>query len=124
MNSREIHSFRDLDAWAAGMELAVAIYNVAKLLPSSERFEMSAQLRRAAVSVPSNVAEGHEHRNSPKTYAKHVRIALGSLAELETDLEIAIRVQLLSSQSIEDAKRSCARTGQLLNGLLRSCCAR
>ena len=83
----EIQSFRDLDAWKASMKLALEAYEVAKLLPATERFELSAQIRRAAISVPSNVAEGQA--NGPgRRYRYHVRIALGSWAELVTHLEL------------------------------------
>jgi four helix bundle protein len=115
-----IRTFRDLEVWQAGMDLAVSIYEVVQHLPSSERFELSSQMRRAAVSVPSNVAEGHEHRDSPKTYAKYVRIALGSLAELDTDLELAVRLKLIGPATLEKSLAKMKRTGQLLHGLLRS----
>ena len=71
-----IRSFRDLDAWNVAMALAVNCYRVAKRLPAEERFELSAQIRRAAVSVPSNVAEGHAS-GSDGLFSRHVRISLG-----------------------------------------------
>jgi four helix bundle protein len=116
----EIRSFRDLDVWQVSMHIAIAIYEVAKRLPESERFELSAQMRRAAVSVPSNVAEGHAHRINPRTYAHHVRIALGSLAELETDLELAVRLQFVDAKKLTGLFQELARTAQLLHGVLRS----
>jgi four helix bundle protein len=117
---RQILSFRDLDAWQSAMSLAVAVYAVVKRLPADERFELSAQIRRAAVSVPSNIAEGYGHRDSPKTYAKHVRVALGSLAELETDAELIVRLRLLPPENLEELNPQLTRTGQLLYGLLRA----
>jgi len=102
------------------MDLATAVYDVAKHLPPTERFELSAQMRRAALSVPSNVAEGHANRFSPKTYAKHVRIALGSLAELDSDLELAVRLKFIDTTSVVHVFDRVARTGQLLHGVLRS----
>jgi four helix bundle protein len=113
-------TFRDLDTWQSGMDLAVAIYAVAAALPSNERFELSNQMRRAAVSVPSNVAEGYAHRQTPKTYARHVRISLGSVAELDTALDLAVRVGLLRRTQISTAMEHLIRSGQLLHGLLRS----
>jgi four helix bundle protein len=83
-----IRSFRDLDAWKAAMELSCSAYDIAGQLPATERFELASQIRRAAVSIPSNIAEGHACglRNR---YRNHVRIAAGSLAELATQMEIA-----------------------------------
>ena len=85
----------------------------------NERFELSAQIRRAAVSVPSNVAEGHAVGRSLR-FLYHVRIALGSLGELETDFEIARRLGMLSSEDLVELNEHIARSGQLLHGLARS----
>ena len=76
----QIVSFRDLDAWKAAMDLVMAAYDVAHQLPTTERFELAAQIRRAAVSIPSNIAEGQATGPGGR-YRHHVRIALGSLAE-------------------------------------------
>jgi four helix bundle protein len=110
-----IRSFRDLDTWQAAMDLAVGCYKAAKLLPPSERFEMSPQIRKAATSVPSNIAEGHS-TGSDGLCARHRRIALGSLGELDTQLELAVRVGLLpagevkASTGTSDANcEACAR---------------
>ena len=88
----KILSFRDLDAWKAAMDLVVSAYLVAGRLPATERFELAAQMRRAAVSIPSNIAEGHASGPGGR-YRHHVRIALGSLAELDTQLELAVRLR-------------------------------
>ena len=80
MNS-PIRSFRDLDAWDAAMALAVSCYRLVKSLPLEKRFELSAQMRRAAVAVPSNIAEGHA-AGTDGLFARHVRISLGSLGSL------------------------------------------
>ena len=115
----DIHSFKDLDAWKVSIELALISYELAKRLPLTERFELSAQIRRAAVSVPSNVAEGQAVGRSLR-FLYHVRIALGSLAELETDFEIARRLGMLSSEDLAELNEHIARSGQLLHGLARS----
>jgi four helix bundle protein len=115
----EIRSFRDLDAWRASMKLAVEAYAVAKQLPSTERFELSAQIRRAAVSVPSNVAEGQASGFGGR-YRHHVRIALGSWAELVTHLELLKLLNLIASASLGDFEAQLERTGKLLHGLHRS----
>jgi 23S rRNA-intervening sequence protein len=72
MSQHPIRSFRDLEVWQIAMDLVVSVYKVANRFPSSEKFELSAQVRRAAVSVPSNIAEGHAQRRSRKTYLRHV----------------------------------------------------
>jgi four helix bundle protein len=119
MSSTKIVSFRDLDAWQAAMELAVVAHEVAAQLPTEQRFELGSQIRRAATSVPSNVAEGHAHR-SDRSYLRHVRIALGSLFELDTQLELACRQGLIETQDLQSPRAAIARTGQLLHGLQRA----
>ena len=114
----EIQSFRDLDAWKASIKLALEAYAVAKLLPATERFEFSAQIRRAAISVPSNVAEGQA--NGPgRRYRYHVRIALGSWAELVTHLELVKLLNLLTPAKLSAFEAQIERTGRLLHGLHR-----
>jgi four helix bundle protein len=115
----DIRSFRDLDAWKISMDLAVLVYELAKRLPATERYELSAQIRRAAVSIPSNVAEGQATGRLGR-FLYHTRIALGSLGELETDLELAKRLGMLPAQDLVNAVDQLARTGQLLHGLERS----
>ena len=88
-------------------------------LPPNEQFGLSAQIRRASVSIPSNIAEG-QASGPGRRNLYHVRIALGSLAELETQLEIARRLRLISEEDVKDISAVLARTGQLLNGMARS----
>ena len=83
-----ILSFRDLEVWQRSMALAKVVYGLTATLPVEERFGLVSQLRRAVVSVPANVAEGHA-RDSTREYLRFVSIALGSLAECETLLEVA-----------------------------------
>ena len=115
----KIRNFRQLDTWNAAMDLACRAYDLAAALPPLERFELASQIRRAAVSIPSNVAEGHASglRNR---YRNHVRIALGSLAEVETQVEIAKRRGYLDDAATRGLDDQIARTGQLLHGVLRS----
>ena len=119
MASEPIKCFRDLDAWKVSMELAVAAYERARLLPSIERFELSAQIRDAAVSIPANVAEGHATR-MPRRCANHLRTSLASLAELETELELCRRLGYLSDNQLESIWPQIDRVGRLLHGLLRA----
>jgi four helix bundle protein len=116
-------TYRDLEAWQAGMTLVEASYRVTRGFPNDERFGLSAQLRRAAVSVPSNVAEG-ACRRSIAAFANHVSIAIGSHAEVETCLEIARRLGYVSAVAMNQIMVRVDRTGQLLNGLRRSLVAK
>jgi four helix bundle protein len=119
MSDTRILTYRDLQAWQAGMDTVVAVYRIAELLPSAERYVLSAQMRRAAISVPANVAEGH-CRRSPRAYLNHLNIALGSLAELETQLDIAARLGFLARTAVDDVAPVTNRVRQLLHGLRRS----
>jgi four helix bundle protein len=114
-----IVSYRDLEAWKAAMNLLLATYAVARQLPQTERFELSAQMRRAAVSVPSNIAEGQATGPGGR-YRHHVRIALGSLAELDTELEAVRRLEYSSEEALRVVAEHLAQTGRLLHGLDRS----
>jgi len=104
----EIQSYRDLDVWNLGMELVLDCYALTSRFPAQERFGLTAQTRRAAVSIPSNVAEGHNRRSphSHNAYRNHVSIALGSNGELDTTLEIALRLGYLRSADLEFATQS------------------
>ena len=119
MSDREIQSFRDLDAWKVAMDLTVVAYNAAKLLPKTERYELSSQVRRAAVSIPSNIAEG-QNSGADGRYIHHLRIALGSVGELATDIELAVRLGFVSAATGDAVQKQVARTGQVVFGLLRS----
>lgn len=85
---QEMRNYRDLDVWQKGMEIAVRVYNVTKNFPDEERFGLTSQLRRAAASVPANIAEGHA-RSSTKDYLRHIAVASGPLAETATFIELA-----------------------------------
>ena len=114
-----IKSFRDLDAWCVAMDLAVRVYEVIGRLPGCERYELASQMRRAAVSVPSNVAEGQA--NGPGLRNRnHVRIALGSVAELSTCVELSCRLGYVDAATAAGLEDELARTRQLLHGLQRS----
>ena len=114
-----IKSFRDLDAWRVAMDLAVNIYKFVDRLPRCERFEMASQMRRAAVSVPSNIAEGEGHGATLRN-RNHVRIAAGSVAELSTCVEICLRVGYVDSQTASTLQDELTRTRKLVHGLQNS----
>ena len=116
MEQPRIRSYRDLVTWQRAMQLAEECYAVALRLPSDERFGLAQQIRRAAVSIPANVAEGHNGRTR-QVFRNHVAIALGSQAELETELELAHR---LMHVDVTVAQRVAAEVGKLLHGLISS----
>ena len=117
--SHDIQSFRDLEAWQLGMQLAEDVYVLTRLFPRDELYGLSAQLRRAAVGIPSNVAEGQQH-GFDKTYLRYVSIALGCEAEVQTQLELAIRVKLVPEDRVRPVLKLASRTGRVLRGLRRS----
>jgi len=94
----EIKSYRDLQVWQLGKELAVSIYKTTSVFPKEEMYGIVSQMRRAAVSIPSNIAEGHS-RHSTKDYIHFISIAIGSLAELETQLTICCELQFLNQDA-------------------------
>ena len=100
------------------MQCAVLTYELARKLPRNEEYGLASQLRRAAVSIPSNIAEGHQQQG--KNYRRFVVMALGSVAELQTQLDIAERVGLVSSVDVEPVRALSIRVRQVLHGLKRS----
>jgi four helix bundle protein len=93
----EIKNYRDLRVWQSGMDLVVMVYDIIDQFPSKEIHGLTSQVRRAAVSVPSNIAEGHT-RESTKEYLHHLSIAQASLAEVETQIGNCISPQILQSR--------------------------
>lgn len=111
-----ITSFRDLEAWKQGMNLVKECYKASRLFPIEERYGLTAQLRRAAVSIPSNIAEGHCRRTT-RAYANHVSIACGSEGELETCIELADRLGFLPHAETAHLVERCTTVGKILTGL-------
>jgi len=114
----DITSFRDLVAWQRAMDLAQTVYEVTEQFPGRERFGLASQMRRAAVSIPSNIAEGHRRRRPG--YAQFVIIALGSHGELDTQCELATRCGFLKPDHQDKLNRLLNEVGRLTHGLLRS----
>jgi four helix bundle protein len=108
-------SFRDLDVWHLGVELAETVYRVTARFPKSELFALSSQMRRAAVSIPSNIAEGRA-RDSTREFLHFLAISRGSLAELDTQLELAIRLDYTDSE-LHAARMQSEVLGKKLNRL-------
>lgn len=113
-----IRSFRDLIVWQKAMDLVVTCHKLTKGFPASELYGLSAQIQRAAVSVPANIAEGHARRHTGD-YVRHLSYAAGSLAELETHLEAAMRLQMLSKKDLEVTLIQTAEIGRMLFTLIR-----
>lgn len=111
-----IKSFRDLRVWQSAMDLVEQVYYLTQAFPRSETYGLSSQIQRAAVSVPSNIAEGHT-REHLKEYLHHLSIAQASLAELETQLEIATRLKYLSPMQLTEVLRLVASLGKQLFAL-------
>jgi len=92
-----IRSFKDLNVWKASMELVCDVYEVTRNFPDTERYGLTSQMRRCAISVPSNIAEGWS-RNSARSFISYLNIAAGSMSELLTQLEIARRINYISEE--------------------------
>jgi carbamoyl-phosphate synthase large subunit len=119
MAANTIRSFRDLEVWQSAMLVARVAHTIALKFPAVQTFALGAQVRRSATSIPSNVAEGHAHRGV-RTYLRHIRIALGSLAELDTQLELAVQLELIAQTDLDGIASELERCGQLLHGLERA----
>ncbi|WP_459555941.1 four helix bundle protein [Lacunimicrobium album] len=107
--------YRDLEVWNKSMELAELVYPLTKLLPDSEKFGLCSQLCRCAVSIPSNIAEGYGRGEG--NYRRHILIARGSLAELETQIELCVRLSLLSRDHAVPAWKLAQEIGRMLTAL-------
>ncbi|MFA6155069.1 four helix bundle protein [Mesorhizobium sp.] len=114
----KIESYRDLIFWQQAMDLAISIYEATRTWPKEERYGLTAQLRRAATSVPANIAEGYG-RESRASYQQFLRIAQGSLKEMETHLMIARRVGITSQEVAEGLMSRSESVGTLLRLLIR-----
>ncbi len=114
----QIKSYRDLEVWREAMNLVELCYRVTASFPRAEKFELARQLRRSAISIPSNVAEGHSRR-STGAYVNHLGISLGSQAELETQ-PLSRRLGFLTSAEAQEIKDLTAQVGRLLQGLIRA----
>ena len=115
----DIRTYRDLEAWQLGMELVEQVYELTRLMPREELYGLSSQLRRAAVSIPSNTAEGQQIGSS-KSYVRYLSMALGSEAEVQTQLELVVRLKLVRRERVQPVMQLASRTGQVLRGLQRS----
>ena len=112
-------SHKDLDVWRLAIDLASDVYEVTKTFPEDERYGMTVQMRRSAISIASNIAEGAA-RQGDKEFVQFLHIALGSVSELDTQLEIAMRVNLTSVEALKGLQDMAIRINQMLPGLAQS----
>ena len=113
-----VQSYRDLDAWQVGMDIVVRTYEICAHFPHEEKYELSSQMRKAAVSIPSNTAEGWG-RGTPREGLYFVRVAIGSTAELDTQLEAARRLRFVGVDPAARLQSLIDRQRQLLYGMRR-----
>ena len=113
-----IESFRDLVVWQKAMGMVEHVYASSEKLPRSEMYGLGSQIRRAAVSIPSNIAEGKA--TGGQNYPRHLRIALGSRSELETQIELTRRLKMLSEQEADALLNEVTEVGRMLAALLKS----
>jgi four helix bundle protein len=109
-------SHRDLIVWQKAMDLVVKVYELAKMLPPDERFAMTSQMTRAAVSIPANIAEG-KGRGSPREYVQFLRIARGSLMELDTYVELICRLGYVNVALTATVRDLIAQVGKMLSAM-------
>jgi four helix bundle protein len=115
----KVRNYRDLIVWQKAMDLVEQVYASSKNFSREEIYGLTSQLRSAAVSVPSNIAEG-QGRRTTADFVRHLSISYGSLREIETQTLIAVRLQYLSAAKSGDILKIAGEVGRLLNGLMSS----
>ena len=113
----EINSYRDLDVWKQSRQLVKSVYQLSRYFPKEEQFGLTNQLRRAAISVPSNIAEG-SGRNHSKDSIQFFFIARGSLYEIETQLIISFDLEYISDSHLKEVLEQVTRCKKLINGFI------
>src|SRR5882757_8801340 len=113
LTEQSINSYRDLRVWQDAMTLAESCYRLTRQFPRDELFGLTSQIRRAAGSVPANIAEGHG-RDNTGNFVQHLRISQGSLKELETHLLLSQRVGILSEADLQPTLARCESLGKML----------
>ncbi len=116
---KTVKTYTDLDAWVEAMELTVMTYDLTKIFPKQETYGLISQMNRAAVSIPSNIAEGHARLHT-KEYLYHLSAARGSTAELETQILLSIRLHFAAKEEAAIILAQTKKAGKLLNGLIRA----
>ena len=111
-------SYRDLIVWQKSMSLVTLIYKLTVKFPDDEKFGLVAQIKRSAVSIPSNIAEGYG-RNYRKDYSRFLQIARGSLFENQTQLEIAVNLSFISTEDLKEIQELSIEVEKMLNSLIK-----
>ena len=111
-----VETYRDLEVWKDGITITKRTYQLSKTLPTDERFSLCNQMQRAASSVPANIAEGWA-RDSTKEYLRHLSIARGSLAELETFFVLCVELEYVQQTRISPLQEDAAKLGRQINAL-------
>ena len=109
--------YKDLNIWKDSMDLVENVYKLVKFLPKEETYALSHQLRRAVISIPSNIAEG-QNRNTDKEFIQFLYISLGSASEVETQLLISVRLKYI--QNIDNELKQITKIRKMINGLISS----
>jgi four helix bundle protein len=116
--NKKIRNFRDLDVWNLGKKLVIDIYQITQKFPTEESYGLVSQMRRAAISIPSNIAEGF-NRFYNKEYRQFLYIAMGSCAELETQIEIAFELKYLNALSKNELLETIDHESRMLRNLIK-----
>jgi len=115
----KVKTYQELIVWQKAMDLIESVYKVSQTFPREEVYALTSQIRRAAVSIASNIAEG-QGRRTTSDFLRHLSIAYGSLLETETQLLIAKRLRYLGNTHLDEVMKQTAEVGRLLNGLMAS----
>lgn len=114
-----IKSYKDLLAWQKAMDLVELVYELTRQFPREELFGLATSLRRAAVSIPSKIADGHE-RDNTREFIHYLSVARGALSEVETQIEVAKRLAYINEEQQAEFTRLASDTGKIVNGLMNS----
>jgi len=116
-------TYRDLIVWQKSMELVAEVYQITKIFPREETYGLTSQIRRCAVSIPSNIAEGYG-RKSTHDYLRFLQIAIGSLYEMQTQLEIAVNLEYMSKDKFDRIYEGSREIERMISSLSRKIAAK
>ncbi|MBI5154832.1 four helix bundle protein [Candidatus Poribacteria bacterium] len=116
---KSVSSYRELIVWQKSVDLAEVTYRITSSFPTAEKFGITSQMRRAAASIPANIAEGQARRTTGE-FLQSLGIARGSLAELETFLLLSRRLEMMSAGDCESSLSTCAEINKMLHALMKS----
>ncbi len=113
-----IKTYKDLIVWRKSIDLSLVVYKALQSFPADEKFGLCSQIKRAVISIPSNIAEGRQ-RSTRKDFCQFLRVAVGSCAELETQLLISYKLGFLKRGDFESLEASCVEISRMINGMIR-----